>query len=142
VIVGFEQLLSGWWGRKKIGRLRVPICLPCSLEAMVDEREEDQRRGLALWHRAPGWQRCRCEGCGRQLRIWRRYHYRPLPFIDRVCCADCERKAVNRWQNERRRVRHKETICLQCGETFVPMRSHAEICSNRCRQARFRALRR
>jgi hypothetical protein len=42
---------------------------------------------------------------------------------------------------ERRRVVHAETTCVRCDKPFVPTRSDALYCSNRCRQAAHRTWR-
>ena len=80
-------------------------------------------------------ERCRCEACGRPLRVRRdRVWYR----TERVCCDDCRRSMRNARARARRRVRHEQIDCAVCGEPFTPKRNDALTCSNRCRQRLFR----
>jgi len=66
-----------------------------------------------------------CEVCGRAV-AWM---YRP-PRRVFVCSDACERERIN----ARRRVRHRPRACESCGESFIPTRSDAATCSDRCRQ--------
>jgi hypothetical protein len=148
----FTNPISGWvtsaWDRK----IDVPICLPCWL---VDLAKPPPWRNLFRGFRQDGRQdspiapqdrlrRCRCEGCGRPLRFvatvggpgnWLVAHWR---LRDRCCCEDCFRKATLHRANERRRVRHRQIACVVCKTMFVPTKSTAKTCGNRCRQALFR----
>jgi hypothetical protein len=56
----------------------------------------------------------------------------------RVSDEERKRLARNAANNLRRRVVHKRQRCAACREWFVPKRSDAKACSNRCRQALFR----
>jgi hypothetical protein len=71
------------------------------------------------------------------LRRWK-----PTPLRCRCCCADCLHKAQLQRANERRRVRHAPIKCAVCRKSFVPSKSTARTCSNRCRQALFRRTQR
>jgi predicted nucleic acid-binding Zn ribbon protein len=122
--------------------LRVPICLRCWLVKMTLSRPRDNSRFVTLlwseksgrvsWSwRAESVKRCRCEACGRPLRLYRdlyQYH------TQRVCCDDCRRSMLNARARVRRRVRHQQIDCAVCGEPFTPKRNDAVTCSNRCRQ--------
>jgi len=139
------------WSGKEIaaynGTLRVPICLLCSLTV---------KDTWQWWRGVPALFRCelengggfdvrrmRCHGCGRPMRIFRAgWHFGAIPSGQLVCCTDCHRALMRRRDRERKRVRHDEIICTECGKRFTPQRAGAETCSNRCRQARFRRTRR
>jgi hypothetical protein len=43
---------------------------------------------------------------------------------------------------ERRRVKHEAITCVRCDTAFIPTRSDALFCSNRCRQGHHRLQRR
>jgi hypothetical protein len=125
--------------------LDVPICLRCwLLDLTVPPPWLHHLRGLRLRGREDRpidqyhtLRRCRCEGCERPLRfVAPSAHWR---LRDRCCCEACFRKATLRRANERRRVRHSKIACVRCGTMFVPKQSTAKTCSNRCRQALFRA---
>jgi hypothetical protein len=104
--------------------LRVPICLTCWLLTLRDR----------AWHN--DLRRFRCAACARPMRIYHPSWWCHEPHLtERVCCADCLRKANNERARLRRRVRHDEIVCQRCGGLFVPKRSDAVTCSNRCRQA-------
>ena len=113
--------------------LRVPICLLCWLTEI---------RGAGRWWGwTAGYERLRCLGCGRPMRVKgpETYHRRYELFInERCCCDDCLRKVTNERARLRRRVIHKDTTCEVCGKTFTPKRSDAVTCSNKCRQRLFR----
>jgi hypothetical protein len=57
-----------------------------------------------------------------------------MPYRWRCCCEECFRKATMRRANERRRLRGREKVCAVCGEIFVPGKSNAKTCGDRCRQ--------
>jgi hypothetical protein len=87
------------------------------------------------WDSVESVKRCRCEACGRPLRVKRaRVWYQ----TERVCCDDCRRSMLNARARARRRVRHEQIDCAVCGELFTPKRNDAVTCSNRCRQRLFR----
>jgi predicted nucleic acid-binding Zn ribbon protein len=110
---------------------RIDLCLLCSLL-------EPWRAGLS----APSRRQCMLDGhaarglceCGRLMRVIGCYHVRRSVF----CSPRCQQ--VN--ANKRRRIRHGAIACTVCNEVFVPKRADAKTCSNRCRQAAFRAARR
>jgi hypothetical protein len=54
----------------------------------------------------------------------------------------CSRRCAERVRPERRRVRHEQRACEFCGEGFVPGRSDARYCGDRCRKAAHRQRRR
>jgi len=115
---------------------RVPICLRCWLVNMTPSRRKswiDDR----TWF-AKSVKRCRCEACGRPLRVYRGLYRRDLYHTERVCCDDCRRSMLNARARARRRVRHEQIDCAVCGELFTPKRNDAVTCSNRCRQRLFR----
>jgi hypothetical protein len=123
--------------------LRVPICLRCSLVNMTLSRPRDNSRFVTLlwseksgrvswtWDSLKSVKRCRCEACGRPLRVNRD---RAWYHTERVCCDDCRRSMLNARARARRRVRHEQIDCAVCGELFTPKCNDAVTCSNRCRQ--------
>jgi hypothetical protein len=102
--------------------VRVPVCLFCTLDAM-----------LGPFHSEPRYHRARCRNCGRPLRL----HWMPS-LAAQTCCDDCQRLATNKRNAERRRVTHAPMTCIECGRQFIPKRADAVTCSNRCRQAQHR----
>jgi hypothetical protein len=108
--------------------IRVPICLLCTLDAI-----RNNSRGCDVFYETPRWHRDRCLNCGRLIRI----HGHSLNA--RTCCADCQRAVRNKRNNLRRRVKHAQMTCIQCGELFIPKRADAQTCSNKCRQALHRS---
>jgi predicted nucleic acid-binding Zn ribbon protein len=113
-----------WWQR-------VPICLRCWLVNMTPSRRKSWISDQSWF--AKSLERCRCEACGRPLRVCAT-RYR----TQRVCCDDCRRSMLNARARARRRVRHEQIDCAVCGEPFTPKRNDALTCSNRCRQRLFR----
>lgn len=71
-----------------------------------------------------------CVECGRGVVVIadarRNRVTRPLT----ICSAECRRERAN----DLRRRKHEPRLCAACGEPFVPSRSDAKTCSNRCRQ--------
>jgi hypothetical protein len=116
----------------------VPICLDCDLD-MIDQPSFIRLRGYShrrgVHYRDPEWRRTHCAGCGRGMRI--RGSWRDT-LTNRVCCGDCFRTSHNRRQNLRRRVRHELIVCAECGTLFLPRRSDAVVCSDKCRHAAWR----
>jgi hypothetical protein len=53
-------------------------------------------------------------------------------------CVNCARLRRNARDAKRRRVGYHEIVCIQCGETFYPIRFPARFCSPRCRVAAYR----
>ena len=115
---------------------RVPICLRCWLVNMTPSRRKSWINDRT-W-RAKSVRRCRCEACGRPLRVDRGLYHRDLYQTERVCCDDCRRSMLNARARTRRRVQHQQINCAVCGEPFTPKRDDAVTCSNRCRQRLFR----
>jgi hypothetical protein len=119
----------GVGGRHNRENLVVPVCLTCWLSDGSRNWNID-----SLSYEAP--RRFRCDGCGRPMRVawgWQA-RYRRIPHRWHCCCEQCFRKATLRRANERRRVRHEEVACVVCGGKFVPGKSNAKTCGNRCRQ--------
>ena len=108
----------------------VPICLVCTLGLL---------KPLLFSHDHPVYffreqiERARCRYCRRPMRTVGKFS------APRYCCDDCRRAARNESNKLRRRAKHKSIACLNCGRFFVPKRSDAMTCSNKCRQARARA---
>jgi hypothetical protein len=123
--------------------LLVPICLPCWLVDLdpvfpvrgrgMRERGEDR----AYFWSDQEVRRHRCAGCGRAMRIVLR-RWKPAPLWARCCCADCLHQVQLKRANVRRRVRNAPIKCSVCRKRFVPTKSTAKTCSNKCRQALFR----
>jgi hypothetical protein len=138
---------SGRWSpsRRRPARSSDPICLGCTMDAIEEPTWRQRWRGSSYRrgdYTEPRWRRLRCLGCGHPMRLWpSRRPWRDPPLNAQACCSDCERTAYNRRQSDRRRVHHKEIACVVCGGEFVPTRSDATTCSNRCRQAAHRARR-
>ena len=109
---------------------RVPICLHCWLVKLTPARMHNTRFSWT-WDSLKSVKRCRCEACGRPLRVNRD---RAWYHTERVCCDDCRRSMLNARARARRRVRHEQIDCAVCGELFTPKRNDAVTCSNRCRQ--------
>ena len=128
--------------------LTVPICLTCWLINVADGAE-DWVRGFPhldrhAWEQysLEGIERFRCKGCGRPMRVYRPIRWqRQLHDTERVCCDDCRRAMINTRARERRRVSHTAIKCEVCRKSFVPTRSDAHFCSNRCCQQRHRRRR-
>jgi predicted nucleic acid-binding Zn ribbon protein len=60
-------------------------------------------------------------------------------YMMEITCSDvCEEETVNK----RHRVRRDEIACAVCDVMFIPKWADAKTCSNRCRQAAFKAARR
>jgi hypothetical protein len=98
--------------------LSVGICLLCSF--LPAERTQ----GRWFQDRVPieeVTRRCRCEGCGRPMRLRTR---RRLTLSVRSCCTDCYGTAVLPQDRERHRVQHEPRPCPVCDEMFTPKRSH------------------
>ena len=134
--LGVKRLVRAG-GRTKFGWMppryqRVPICILCWLDDIAASYFRCGR-GNGSYVLSEECQRLRCDGCGRPMRVRSRRWNGPA-FSERVCCVDCDRKAVNARANERRRVRHTKRACAVCGRQFVPTRSDARTCGNRCRQ--------
>jgi hypothetical protein len=108
--------------------LRVPICFSCSKDAHRD-----------IYYSWEKKHRLRCEGCNRPILVISTREASDLFIGERVCCDDCEKIVRLRQDRERKRVHHVEKKCAECKKSFTPKRTDAETCSNRCRQARFRA---
>jgi hypothetical protein len=148
------ETIAAWANYRRRGEqypeheyLRVPLCLDCILDEIEKLpwkglRNVSIRRGFS-YADTSAWFRCRCEGCGRPMRIIRRdpvYSWtKPPARTRRVCCTECAKLVEKRRNSERRRVTHEPIACVECGEAFVPTRSDATTCSNRCRQAAHRA---
>ena len=60
----------------------------------------------------------KCGWCGRAL------------MGARYCCDRCEYEGGK----AKRRITPSEKVCIVCGETFLPKRSDAKTCGDRCRQ--------
>jgi hypothetical protein len=115
--------------------LSVGICLLCSF------LRAERTQGRWFQDRVPieeVTRRCRCEGCGRPMRLRTR---RRLTRSVRSCCTDCYGTAVLPQDRERHRVQHEPRPCPVCDEMFTPKRSHQVTCSNACRQRLFRQRR-
>jgi predicted nucleic acid-binding Zn ribbon protein len=108
---------------------RVPICLHCWVASMTPVRIHNA--GLSWTPSGKSVRRCRCEACGRPLRVDR---HRVWYHSQRVCCDDCRRAMLNARARVRRRVRHEPMHCAVCGRSFTPKRNDAVTCSNTCRQ--------
>jgi predicted nucleic acid-binding Zn ribbon protein len=76
------------------------------------------------------WKRTRCRHCGRPLRI-----ANSNPPASPTCCETCQRLDRNTRNKLRRRVEHEPITCIVCEQEFIPKRSDAKTCSNKCRQA-------
>jgi predicted nucleic acid-binding Zn ribbon protein len=59
----------------------------------------------------------------------------PEEIFDERINEAAKRAARYKANNERRKVRHDPMNCSACGRSFVPKRTDAVTCSNRCRQA-------
>jgi hypothetical protein len=57
-----------------------------------------------------------------------------LPY----CSEQCRRALISQRAKAARAAKRKERPCEACGRLFVPTRSDAKTCSNRCRQAAHR----
>src|SRR5262245_45312421 len=64
-------------------RVRVPVCLLCTLDNMLSRQH---------------WFRTRCLNCSRPLRLYPS-RWRPSWWHQSTCCADCERLARNERNN-------------------------------------------
>jgi hypothetical protein len=103
----------------------VPVCLDCTL---TDDGMEHRHQQLR-----------RCKGCGRVMR-----HFPSAyggPRFPRVCSWACAYMVKLARSKVLRRVERSTEICDGCGERFVPKRSDARTCGNRCRQRLFRERR-
>jgi hypothetical protein len=124
------------WERPAYDRyLIVPICLSCwliNVQRFGSKFGDDQHENELL-HCEGKIKRARCLGCARPLRLYHK-HYRHLPRSKQICCSDCARKMRNESNRLRRRVEHAKVKCVVCREAFVPKRSDARTCGNRCRQ--------
>jgi hypothetical protein len=117
--------------------IRVPICLLCTLDEIA--RHWSGRRDM---YNTPRWHRTRCLNCDRLIRIYGSSRNARTGCGDsrnaRTCCEGCQRAVRNERNKLRRRVRHTSRMCVRCGARFVPKRTDAVTCSNRCRQAMHR----
>jgi hypothetical protein len=104
----------------------VPVCLDCTLSDDIEQRTQRLRR---------------CKGCGRVMRHFPSADGGLLRF-PRVCSWACAYMVKLACSKVVRRVERFTEICDGCGERFVPKRSDARTCSNRCRQRVFREQRR
>ena len=110
----------------------VPVCLDCTLSDDIEQRTQGLRR---------------CKGCGRVMR-----HFPSAyggPRFPRVCSCHAphnlrarELDHVRNGYAAARAAGAFTEICDGCGERFVPKRSDARTCGNRCRQRVFRERRR
>jgi hypothetical protein len=99
------------------------LCLLCSLR--TPSNRGFYRRGAPI--EEGRIRRRRCKQCGRIMRlIWSDADH---------CCDACKAKTYN----ESRPVTREPMLCEVCGIEFIPPRSDAKTCSNRCRQAAHRA---
>jgi hypothetical protein len=74
-----------------------------------------------------------CPWCERPLTFTFQQHWRDARRkIADACCRDCENHI------EYGHVKPKSISCVVCNTEFVPKRSDATTCSNRCRQQLFR----
>jgi hypothetical protein len=77
-----------------------------------------------------------CIGCARPLSLmvthWCGRGYSTIARTPMIC-ADCQYGERLRRNAERRRVKRVESICVGCGEAFVPARSDAIYCTPACR---------
>ena len=114
----------------------VPICLQCSLLALQEHAEADVLNlGVGPARTGAGPIRRLAAIPMRGLQSTDPVPTRdPLPKSKWVCCADCLRLAANTRNRRRRRVQHAEQTCVVCRQRFVPKRTDAVTCSNRCRQ--------
>jgi hypothetical protein len=127
--------------------LSVPICLSCWLRHLQrpwwgEKNFRGTRQNAPLDRAEPvefpyKLRRRRCEACARPLRVVTKIGGY-LPLRDRWCCETCFDRALLNRANERRRVRHGQRPCMVCGTPFIPKKSTAKTCSNRCRQRLFR----
>ncbi|QIB90978.1 hypothetical protein [Methanosarcina mazei] len=75
---------------------------------------------------------CKCDICGKEFR---KQLYRGLRTD--VCSDQCAYVRDLKKQKEKR-LQARITTCAVCGLGFVPSRSGAKYCSDRCRQAAYR----
>jgi hypothetical protein len=77
-----------------------------------------------------------CVHCGISVYVGG-YHltYTPDPI---VCSHSCNKAARLKRRKDACALSRKERPCAACGQQFVPTRSDAKTCSNKCRQALFR----
>jgi hypothetical protein len=57
-----------------------------------------------------------------------------------VCSSSCNKAARLKRRKDARSLHRTARACLACGQQFVPTRTDAKTCSNRCRQAVFREM--
>jgi len=78
-----------------------------------------------------------CEGCGRLVHygVDRQLGVRRNGTLFTVCSNRCQWTLANR---RRSRILQIERHCDRCGDPFVPTRSDARFCSDRCRVAAHR----
>ena len=103
----------------------VPVCVDCTLSDDIEQRTQQLRR---------------CKGCGRVMRHFPSAY--GWPRFPRVCSWACAYMVKLARSKVVRRVERFTEICDGCGERFVPKRSDARTCGNRCRQRVFRERRR
>ena len=103
----------------------VQVCLDCTLSDDIEQRTQRLRR---------------CKGCGRVMRHFPSADGGLLRF-PRVCSWACAYMVKLARSKVLRRVERSTEICDGCGERFVPKRSDARTCGNRCRQRLFRERR-
>jgi predicted nucleic acid-binding Zn ribbon protein len=58
-----------------------------------------------------------------------------------VCSSSCNKAARLKRRKDARSLARTARACLVCGQQFVPTRTDAKTCSNKCRQAVFRERR-
>jgi len=64
----------------------------------------------------------------------------PVAFLEAVAAsARNPSRAVDQRHRTAVAGRPPSGTCVHCGDTFEPMRSDSRYCSNRCRQAAYRA---
>ena len=103
----------------------VQVCLDCTLSDDIEQRTQRLRR---------------CKGCGRVMRHFPSADGGLLRF-PRVCSWACAYMVKLARSKVVRRVERFLEICDGCGERFVPKRSDARTCGNRCRKRVFRERR-
>lgn len=104
-------------------------CHECDQETLARVYEQERANGSAITVR-----RRACEDCGKQqfYRCPYRWHVGPR-------CPKCRCELRSRKQREARARKRWGMTCQFCGDPITANRSDVKFCSNKCRQAAFRA---